>query len=266
MDRNLGASRADAPDPTLSNAQRSLHMVQASGLYYQFGRKDPFPSGRYVNVYNIKGEQISMEDPEAAPQYILHSVQKPLTYFTSNGAWEYDNQWSGNDWNDISDNPAKGGDGKSFFDPCPPGWKIPHHEIWRGFTNETVMTTKSVFAYNCYQDPATGKFWENTSYNNFKEYGGWLIYLRGKTAWDAVKVRNEADNYELAYFPASGMRNYGGPQPSVGGASGLWSAIPASAANGNYLYYDNNYTQGHLFSHPRPYYRALGFPVRCIQE
>lgn len=45
MDRNLGAAVDEASDANTAS--------QAFGLYYQFGRKDPFPSGKIGGEWKV---------------------------------------------------------------------------------------------------------------------------------------------------------------------------------------------------------------------
>lgn len=58
MDRNLGAAVDEASDANTAS--------QAFGLYYQFGRKDPFPSGKIgggvecIEIYDKVGNLLPM--------------------------------------------------------------------------------------------------------------------------------------------------------------------------------------------------------------
>ena len=271
MDRNLGATGVDVPSPNTSEDERVAMISRASGLYYAYGRKDPFPGG--INpkdktaqnvtkvLYGIDGTQLT--DPvveEQGPARIYQSVNQPFKYYVTasfagsgeDWAANESNKWRKNDWNDINIPASKDGQGKSFFDPCPPGWKLPHERIFDAFGDE-----KYLYAFNC-------SSWTTITLNDFAGYGGWLIYLEGAPAWD------ERDG-DVVYYPASGLKKYeDGTFADIGAIGTMWTALPALNSTtldwdrGYYLYYKNE--SGLLFSHPRPFHRYLGMPVRCIQE
>lgn len=252
MDRNLGATRAESYE-----GMKREHVIQANGTYYAYGRKDPFPGP--VKIYDIEGVEKNFSDGNEVdqrgmaitqgPGAIHASVRAPYKYYSRNDSnnsgedWAADNKWQEYDWNDIDK--ASGGKGKSFFDPCPDGWKLPHYSVFDSFGSNT-----EVYAANCHS-------WTDLTLNEFGEYLGWQIYLSGEEGWNS----KEGD---IVYFPASNLIAHGtGTISGVGGLGGLWSSDP-NGANGHYLYYANEVKL--LFSNPRPYFRYLGFPVRCIQE
>ena len=88
MDRYLGATSEDE-----------------IGLYYQWGRKDPFISAR--NGY-IR--------PSGNPVTVEYCISHPYTFV--GGGYESTN-W---DWN--TEHTAIWSYEKSIYDPCPPGWKV----------------------------------------------------------------------------------------------------------------------------------------------
>ena len=99
MDRNLGAT-----DNTLSEESR--------GLFYQWGRKDPFPR---TNAQLGKGFSIA----ENGKVSITTTIQNPGVF----------NTVSYGDWNDKPDMDiylwATVDDKKTIYDPCPSGWRVP---------------------------------------------------------------------------------------------------------------------------------------------
>ena len=109
MDRNLGALVAtvagDTPiDPT------------SYGMVYQWGRKDPFTAAGSFN----SGTQATWagEDEVVAPGQISleESIAQPrLLGHIDNGNW----------MNDLDETLWNGADGKTIYDPCPPGYRIP---------------------------------------------------------------------------------------------------------------------------------------------
>ena len=75
------------------------------GLYYQWGRKDPFASRKY-NYYRASGDPITVEYCNSNPNVFI------------GGGYESTN-W---DWN--TEHTAFWSSTKSVYDPCPPGWKV----------------------------------------------------------------------------------------------------------------------------------------------
>jgi len=256
MDRNLGATKYQ-PSSTITNED----VKEASGMYYEYGRKDPFPGRR---LYDIHGNPKSFGNGSEVDQYgvqlrhgpaaIYVSVMKPYLYYTRNpelptNDWVVQNSLDGWDWNDLNKS-AKGGNGKSFFDPCPPGWKIPPPEVLKSFGDKDY-----VYASNCVD-------WKNLDLNKagFTNYRGWLTYLSGEEGWNQKSG-------DVAYFPTSSHRAYETGQISNtrSGIGGLWMVTADPSDNdGVYLYFSNS--PGLLFRWYGPYHRHLGWPVRCIQE
>ena len=126
MDRNLGASTNEK------------YSAGSFGLFYQWGRKDPFvgadgvESSVYVKKYDIDGNVIR-EVTETRPTYedftttnLELSIQNPTVFYTApSSAWPVvdwltdDAQLQNNDlWGGVSGH-------KTIYDPCPEGWMIP---------------------------------------------------------------------------------------------------------------------------------------------
>ena len=258
MDRNLGS--------TMYNFQPYSGITQeevkaASGMYYAYGRKDPFPG---VRMYDIKGVAKVFDDGSGnhdvygvsiqfGPAAIYASVIKPFNYYkrnlsTGGNDWVVDNKLVGYRWNDLDKNESESST-KTFFDPCPPGWKLPDAVAF-----SSMGYTDKVYASNCVS-------WTDVSQNKelFDKYKGWLVYLSGESGW-------ESKSGDVAYFPGSSNRPWasGILPPTLTGTGGLWTATPLRDGNARYLYYDNNTL--YFFHYDRPFYRYLAFPVRCIQE
>lgn len=119
MTRNLGA---------LNNDNSTQENILASyGLYYQWGRKDPFigPSsynaanGASASMYNGGGSRVYMktEVSSADAGTMDYAVQNPLTFIVGVSDSEYDWLWSAHSddlWSDT----------KTVNDPCPYGWRV----------------------------------------------------------------------------------------------------------------------------------------------
>jgi hypothetical protein len=124
MDRNLGATRA------------STGYGKGTGLFYQWGRKDPFPA-----TGDPDEGDFTAVGSDATVGTIDYTIKNPTIFITNNGNWLY----RGHDntlWGDNST--------KTVYDPCPEGWRVPSFnndgEItdedspWYGFTNSNGGT------------------------------------------------------------------------------------------------------------------------------
>jgi hypothetical protein len=119
MDRNLGASAAGSKYSELANA----------GLFYQWGRKDPFPAtgtqddGKY-DVVDISSS--------GTIEYTIKNPNKFIKIDASPNDWL--STPDPNLWGHVSGK-------KSYYDPCPSGWHVPvsssgtaDDSPWKGFT------------------------------------------------------------------------------------------------------------------------------------
>ena len=112
MDRDLGA---------LSNSYDIEG--NARGLFYQYGRKDPFPRGvGWTNVLYSPMTVVNM--PSAASNFLRPLIAIPAVL--NNPTIFY--KGSGNDYVLSKESDylwTTPGDNKTAFDPCPEGWRIP---------------------------------------------------------------------------------------------------------------------------------------------
>lgn len=134
MDRNLGA---------LSSQEQSY---KAMGYFYQFGRKDPLPISGKVYIYDsvndkYKSKQLKNSVAFSSLNTLSYIVKFPYEYYggesstygyTTGREFIYNNPYYKNIWNDPDWSVALQGGvtNKSFFDPCPPGWRIPEFNVW----------------------------------------------------------------------------------------------------------------------------------------
>lgn len=145
MDRNLGATSA------LHGGGNNTY-----GLYYQFGRKDPFTGD--IERYNINGTSIGKTTIESGKVSFAKTVQSPATFYTYDRSSTYDwaspNNYTGKKWNDIVES-----EGKTFFDPCPVGWRLPTRDEFSSFSTtsfDLFSTNNSGRTYNNNWFPASG--------------------------------------------------------------------------------------------------------------
>lgn len=171
MDRNLGATYAPANENYVSD-----NFYANLGLYYQWGRKDPFfpPKGK-DNTDNSTDVWFKKENGVWTKQTfnnvtpkstIKESAQHPLDYYRSNNTlWQtsYSNlKEQPNDlWGYVG---SAGSIGESFaktmYDPCPPGYRVMQHDVFESanicnandntsftFYNE-IYTTNGIYFYD----------------------------------------------------------------------------------------------------------------------
>jgi hypothetical protein len=132
MDRNLGA--------TQRTTNSSNYMYNSYGLFYQWGRKDPFPSNGagYAALNKFKGINQTGAGSTTAVKVsntstntdgiaagILESIQHPTTFYSAviDGNWLPTLETTL--WNTSTGK-------KSVYDPCPRGWRVP-----KGGSNES---------------------------------------------------------------------------------------------------------------------------------
>ncbi|WP_416999045.1 hypothetical protein [Alistipes indistinctus] len=233
------------------------------GLYYQWGRKDPFIGRASIGTAN---ESTAFQDQTAkttnAPGYewkvggypaVATAITAPTTFINSNnsiGDWlttaqytGYDNLW-GNPHEAMTNNLNPGPGFKSIYDPCPAGWRVPRADTWTMFTVSGVGVTRP-------EDINVTDFWE----------GGWYFYC------------TDTGSGPTAFYPAAGTRDWGTGKLYYTLVYGLcWSSSPNNfKASGVIL--------GETMADPiRPFHglsgnrfryfenRASGNSVRCARE
>ena len=183
MDRNLGATSAIATDGNKTH-----------GLYYQYGRKDPFTGD--IERYNINGASIGKTDIKSGAVSFAKAVQNPATFNTINGDWVSPNNYTGKNWNDIVEST-----GKTFFDPCPEGWRLPTKDEFSSFSADSFVwdSTNSGRTFNTNWFPASGyRNYSDGSMSSIGSYGGY---------WSASPYSSSLGYY--LYFNASSVNPSG---------------------------------------------------------
>ena len=124
MNRNLGAQ---------ANDNSTTDKILASyGLYYQWGRKDPFigpntyqgSEGSGAPMYSGSGSRVYLKMTESSAETgtMEYAIRNPLVFIT--GVADTDNDWL---WSGRSDGLWSADDNvadKSVNDPCPYGWRV----------------------------------------------------------------------------------------------------------------------------------------------
>mgnify|MGYP007028757585 CR=1 FL=1 len=145
MTRNLGALAGDYDEAGL-----------AKGLAYQWGRKDPFPGGYgwndfgEITVYDAEGTvatDLFANEQVAVTDNLQNAIENPTTFYygqriddtyydwlTTEGAMKNNKLW---------ETAADGG--KTLFDPCPPGWRVPRDGSWEGVNEANFIYDEAAF-------------------------------------------------------------------------------------------------------------------------
>jgi uncharacterized protein (TIGR02145 family) len=229
MDRNLGAASAARVDG----------LAKTRGLYYQFGRKDPFPTAS-VKLYNVSGTAVTAFTASAndcisrvsGATAIKTAVQYPYNfYYPGSGDWVSGNPYAANSWNNPTWHSSS--TGKSLFDPCPPGWRLPVDGTWNTFALAGGVPNAAPGDYKSGQDQA-----------------GWEFYMSGSSG-------------ETAFYPASGFRSVStGAMYAEWNYGYNWSSTSSSSTNdARYLDFREAYVGPQYAA-----YRSYGYPVHCVQE
>jgi hypothetical protein len=194
MDRNLGAT---------SNSG-----IASIGLYYQWGRKDPFPaakdfSGTEPYIYHqYWPNETSLTGGAFTPANVLNNptvstlpstIQYPWKYYTysssstttdwySSGTSQDDDLWGG-----VSNT-------KKIYDPCPSGWRVPFNGSWSFLYEGNFIYSSTnqgfIFTYSpSFFYPAAGLRYFNGGLGNVSAIG---------QCWSATAYENGA--YSLIFF------------------------------------------------------------------
>jgi len=245
MKYNLGATETGNWSSTAANAGDM-------GLFYQWGRKDPFVGAStwtgttpvtvtYASGYAYGTTANATAGANAAAS-ITYSVKNPTKFIlnaSTTNDWlnataytaQRDNLWGNPNATATQPNSARGS--KSIYDPCPPGWRVPSQESYQIFTqNGANGGTRNV--------SALGWTYGWTFYTQ--------TYLSGTTS----------------YWPALGYRDgSSGALTNVSSGGSYWSS--SSYASGSV----NAGGLGFISSSAGPLNsnnRGNAFSVRCAQE
>ena len=242
MTRNLGALAAD---------NSSTDDILASfGLFYQWGRKDPFvgPSsyqasnGSSAAMYNASGSRVTLtaEASSAATGTVEYATQHPLIYITGVSESHSDWLWSARSdalWSAI---------GKTVNDPCPYGWRVAPAAAFAGLT---IAGT-----------PEAGDF-DKYSWTLKKDGAESIFFGAGRRRYDNSKIQNlyiSLSDLDLALLQTRADE----AQPWEGL---YWTAgTQSNDALAFHFWFEKKSTTGGV-ENAVPYARANGMSVRCVR-
>ena len=165
MDRNLGAIGTDYTQST------------ACGLYYQWGRKDPFPypasfsSNRpapFVYHDRFRYEVIHPENSDPADVMTVDWAVKNPTSFIHKADYDVEEpeedvlDWLLRPHHNLWGNTTRQGTDisevcrKTIYDPCPPGWRVPDACDFEGI--EPVRKLLPYYVEIIYDDTRTARY------------------------------------------------------------------------------------------------------------
>ena len=252
MRKNLGAF-------TNSDGSKSEQKIYDSyGMYYQWGRKDPFPRPYYFDASGAESEGWCNEEGTylsedfvartAKNGTVEYAIKNPMQYIYNDENSEYngDKGIGVGDWLAVGngDDNLWGENTKSLYDPCPYGWKVPSAD------DLSVL-------YLSAQEDATDL--EEAR----KQYGWRLSDDLSNYFWSACGRRRYTDgkvenmNYKEGVYPSQ-------PQPWEGY---YWTSSISADGNAAALYFDLTTTRlNNKFVGKSPRFRANGFQIRCVKE
>ena len=248
MDRNLGALD-----------QKTHNQSRGGGFFYQYGRKDPFPNTCTIYKYDYgvsapsssaSGQnnisKISSSNTNQGGKNVPYSINHPFTFI-------YNSPWTSNDiysshsssWLDPyptvrSDNEETGKNAdKPFFDPCPPGWRIPRF-CWNGFVLGNISTSSTT----------ANLIWDAESSNGHNRGRGLTYYPNTYLADKTSDV--------TAFYPLTGDRWSTGEMHYVDTYTVVWYLSP----DYSYLVMRSNAITTNGGNYPG----AIGCTIRCVRE
>lgn len=274
MDRNLGAisTSSDGVVPTTDAEAIGLY-----GLYYQWGRKDPFPgplkydqdggqSMRITPVYNTFGEKVTSLGNYIFNQgeTIVQSIEKPMHYFLNPSSPYYNHNWTSDKIDFLWGEEVIGTGGssyyqKSIYDPCPYGYHVPAEEIqYLAETADTIITGNKYglfledmfFPYAGYYGPD-----RNQTSNDGAAY-----YCGSKADYQSSEICSDEDGVKYSYFRNHRLRTYLSNETSwkernIDGVAEFTYSAPKHYVTTTVVTTHHDYTN-----------RCTASSVRCIKE
>lgn len=249
MHQNLGAF-------TNSNGSHEIRQIHDSyGMYYQWGRKDPFPRPYFYDAAYAEDEgradgagNFIAERREARTSYsgtVSYVTKMPMVFITTDGSDGI------GDWLVTADNTLWKDDEKSIYDPCPYGWRVPSAadmsvlKLAENDDRTPLDVARKQFGWRLMDDSGRKFFYSAC---------GRRRYIDGK-----VENMNSKD---YQYNPETGEPVK--PEPWEGY---YWTSTTTADGKAVSLYFDLTTTR--TINNFEPAYsarKANGFQIRCVKE
>lgn len=253
LDRNIGATNCVGKDQDASGYPNSF------GLFYQWGRKDPFPHclstdlGNASNTYHYKSNLLNAARRQDITNNIAYTIQNPDTRITESGKdrlnwlqsvnnalWGYGTACGGST---AAYAVNLSSTVKTVYDPCPQGYRVPPA------------------GYLHYIGTVSGNATGNSVNTNFG------IYLKTGSGDNKTFIPQCGVLRSRGFVGTGSESEYSLSYPKHRGY--VWSSIPRNTDQGCYLFWFNNsainkattdYLNGFCET------TAQAIPVRCIKE
>lgn len=257
MDRNLGA---------LAASYQGADNLPSYGMFYQWGRKDPFvpfrsPTER-MSTYDAAGNRLA-DDTAAAGSFNAEAgwrladggklgeaatveacVRYPMNFVTEirngsepqfynwyaipNGGLQRDDLWGCVNY--VT--PGADTGAKSIYDPCPPGYRVPHRFAWAAFA-PTIDAS----------------------------YSDWYMQPGGLSARDGIVFTIAGQEI---YYPAAGiLLGTTGRSRFAGSGWYVWSNSPCEITRPQAGAFVKSSLMNRLSGYAN---RSYGAQVRCMKE
>jgi uncharacterized protein (TIGR02145 family) len=224
-------------------------------MYYQWGRKDPFPRPLYFDAagaydedrYNENSTYIKEVFAECSSSKgtLDYITKHPMHFITNATCIEEGGDGIGDWlWKGHSDDNLWGDSAKSIYDPCPYGWKVPSAD------DMSVLYLADAEDNTPLDDARKQYGWSLSDGNNKYFYPAC-----GRRRYNDGKVENM--NYKEGVYPSQ-------PQPWEGY---YWTSTTSADGKAVALYFDLTTTRTiNKFFPSHSARRANGFQVRCVKE
>lgn len=243
MSRNLGALKSD--NSTTENVLASF------GLYYQWGRKDPFvgphtynaEKGSSAAMYNGAGSRVYLTTlaADTGTGTIDFATKNPLTFIGGVSDTEYD--WLTPSIASVITEPLWSAQ-KTVYDPCPYGWRVADLAT---FDNLTIKEDLS---------KPFGDYYQKYGWTLVRDGVESLYMGAGRRIYTNATIQN-------AYFPDTRNEAMEG-QPWVGY---YWTTATGAVGRAKtlYFYFDKSDVAASAVRNDSEQYRANGMQVRCVK-
>lgn len=272
MDRNLGATSAYGMLP------------EYGGCYYQYGRKEPFQFRK--TLYDGTGKKLQaaasrnwyqIENAITNSNYVKtmsDAIAAPTSFYQSSNSWmgtiaATSTPFEGTGILYIWHDPTLPTSGvgvsrwnnvkKSLFDPCPPGWQVPHMANNRASFFSDFSNSRTTYTLIEFGD------------NPYNERGFYYYSLLGNGCYYWPEIKKEADKLApvegIIFTPATGYVTMSKGALEYDGEDG-WQYhsiyLRGNSSNGA----KSSVYMGDQSRTPASYNtdKAVGAPVRCIKS